>query len=132
MDREGEAMSGIEKISTITIAVKDENEALQWFTEKLGFEKRLDLTGPGLRWLTIAPKNQKEVQFLLATWFPQHIGKNATCVVDTQDCRKTYAELKNRGVKFKQEPQDRPYGVEAVFQDLYGNTYALVQHKSMS
>ncbi len=125
-------MSGIEKISTITIAVKDENEALQWFTEKLGFEKRLDLTGPGLRWLTIAPKNQKEVQFLLATWFPQHIGKNATCVVDTQDCRKTYAELKNRGVKFKQEPQDRPYGVEAVFQDLYGNTYALVQHKSMS
>jgi predicted enzyme related to lactoylglutathione lyase len=125
-------MPGIEKVSTVTIAVKDENEALRWFTEKLGFDKRMDLIGPGLRWLTVAPKNQKEVQFLLATWFPEHVGKNATCVVDTEDCRKTYEELKHRGVKFKQEPQERPYGIEAVFQDLCGNTYALVEHKSMS
>ena len=125
-------MAGIEKVSTITIAVKDENEALRWFTQKLGFEKRLDLAGPGLRWLTVAPRNQKEVQFLLATWFPEHIGKNATCVVDTNDCRKTYEELKGRGVSFKQEPRERPYGVEAVFQDLCGNTYALVEHKSAS
>jgi len=125
-------MAGIERVSTITIAVKDENEALRWFTEKLGFEKRLDLPGPGLRWLTVAPKNQKEVQFLLATWFPDKVGKNATCVVDTLDCRKTYEELRSRGVKFKQEPQDRPYGLEAVFQDLCGNTYALVQHKGVS
>ncbi len=125
-------MAGIERVSTITIAVKDENEALRWFTEKLGFEKRLDLSGPGLRWLTVAPKNQKEVQFLLATWFPDKVGKNATCVVDTLDCRKTYEELRSRGVKFKQEPQDRPYGLEAVFQDLCGNTYALVQHKGVS
>jgi uncharacterized glyoxalase superfamily protein PhnB len=124
-------MPGIDKVSTVTIAVEDENEALRWFTEKLGFEKRLDLSGPGLRWLTVAPKNQKEVEFLLATWFPEHVGKNATCVVDTRDCRKTYEELKGRGVKFKQEPQQRPYGVEAVFQDLCGNTYALVQHKPM-
>jgi catechol 2,3-dioxygenase-like lactoylglutathione lyase family enzyme len=122
-------MPGIDKVSTVTIAVSDEEEALRWFTEKLGFEKRLDLSGPGLRWLTVAPKNQKEVEFLLATWFPDHVGKNATCVVDTQDCRKTYEELKGHGVKFKQEPQERPYGTEAVFQDLCGNTYALVQHK---
>jgi predicted enzyme related to lactoylglutathione lyase len=98
----------------------------------LGFEKRLDLAGPGLRWLTVAPKNQKEVQFLLATWFPEKVGKNATCVVDTLDCRKTYEELNGRGVKFKQEPQERPYGLKAVFQDLCGNTYALVEHKPMS
>jgi catechol 2,3-dioxygenase-like lactoylglutathione lyase family enzyme len=124
-------MPGIDKVSTVTIAVEDENEALRWFTEKLGFEKRLDLSGPGLRWLTVAPKNQKEVEFLLATWFPEHVGKNATCVVDTRDYRKTYEELKGRCVKFKQEPQQRPYGVEAVFQDLCGNTYALVQHKPM-
>ncbi len=122
-------MSGIEKISTITIAVKDANEAERWFTEKLGFEKRRDLAGPGIRWLTVAPKAQKEVQFLLATWFPDHVGKNATCVVDTPDCRKAYEELKQRGVTFRQEPKDRPYGIEAVFVDLYGNPYALVQHK---
>jgi uncharacterized glyoxalase superfamily protein PhnB len=120
-------MSGIDRVSTITIAVTDENEALRWFTEKLGFEKRLDLAG-SLRWLTVAPRQQKEVQFLLATWFPDHVGKNATCVVDTEDCRATYEALKARGVRFKQEPQVRPYGTEAVFQDLYGNTYALVEH----
>jgi uncharacterized glyoxalase superfamily protein PhnB len=128
LDQRGDDMSGIDRVSTITIAVKDENEALRWFTEKLGFEKRLDLAGPGLRWLTIAPRQQKEVQFLLATWFPDHVGKNATCVVDTEECRATYEALKARGVRFQQEPQERPYGIEAVFQDLYGNTYALVEH----
>ena len=125
-------MTGINKVATITIAVKDQNEALRWFTEKLGFEKRMDMPGPGLRWLTVAPKKQKEVEFLLASWFPEYVGKNATCVVATDDCRTTYEELKGRGVSFSQEPQDRPYGVEAVFQDLSGNKYALVQHKAMN
>jgi hypothetical protein len=82
--------------------------------------------------MTVTPKNQKEVEFLLATWFPDHVGRNATCVVDTCDCRKTYEELKRRGVTFKQEPQERPYGVKAVLQDLCGNTYALVEHKGRS
>jgi predicted enzyme related to lactoylglutathione lyase len=124
-------MPGINKIATITIAVKDQDEALQWFTEKLGFEKRMDMSGPGIRWLTVAPKKQAEVQFLLASWFPHLVGKNATCVADTEDCHATYEELKGRGVKFTQTPQERPYGIEAVFQDLCGNNYALVQHKAM-
>jgi catechol 2,3-dioxygenase-like lactoylglutathione lyase family enzyme len=80
-------MPGIDKVVTVTIAVKDQDEALQWFTEKLGFEKRADMATPGLRWLTVAPKKQTEVEFLLAAWFPEHVGKNATCVVATQDCR---------------------------------------------
>jgi uncharacterized glyoxalase superfamily protein PhnB len=124
-------MTGIEKISTITIAVKNADEALKWFTEKLGFEKRQDISIPGTRWLTVAPPRQKEVEFLLASWFPDKIGKAGTCVVDTKDCRATYQNLKRRGVSFSQEPQERPYGVEAVFQDLHGNSYALVQHKLM-
>jgi predicted enzyme related to lactoylglutathione lyase len=125
-------MPGIDKVATVTIAVKDQDEALRWFTEKLGFEKRLDMSGPGLRWLTVAPKKQTEVEFLLASWFPEHVGRNATCVVATQDCRSTYEELRGRGVKFIREPKERPYGVEAVFQDLCGNNYALVQHKLMN
>ena len=124
-------MSEIERISTITIAVKDQDEALRWFTEKLEFEKRLDSSVPGTRWLTVAPKKQKEVQFLLACWFPEYVGKNAPWVVDTCDCRKSYETLKGRGVKFDQEPKERPYGIEAVFQDLCGNKYVLVQHKPM-
>ena len=120
-------MQGIDKATIVTIAVKDQDEALQWFTEKLGYEKRADMSGPGMRWLTVAPRKQKEIEFLLASWFPQLVGRNATCVVETEDCRATTVELKKRGVKLTQEPVERPYGIEAVFEDLYGNHYALVQ-----
>ena len=125
-------MSGIDKVATFTIAVRDQEEALRWFTEKLEFEKRMDVSAPGMRWLTIAPKGQKEVEFVLASWFPMHVGKNAPCVLETSDCRGTYQTLKDRGVKFSQRPTDKPYGVEAVFEDLYGNNYALVERKATS
>jgi hypothetical protein len=70
---------------------------LQWFTEKLEFEKGTDLAAPGMRWLTIAPRKQQEIEFVLASWFPMYIGKSAPCVVETADCRSTYQALKNRG-----------------------------------
>jgi len=120
-------MAGIDRVTVVTIAVKDQDEALQWLTEMLGYEKRGDMPGPGLRWLTVAPRKQQEVEFLLASWFPQLVGKNATCVLQTEDCRSTSAELKRRGVRVTQEPVERPYGIEAVFEDLYGNHYALIQ-----
>ncbi len=122
-------MAEIDKVATLTIAVKDQDEALRWFTERLGFEKRIDLSAPGMRWLTVAPKNQKEIEFVLASWFPDHVGKNAPCVVHTRNCRETYETLKNRGVKFSKSPTEEPYGVEAIFEDLYGNPYALVEPK---
>lgn len=120
-------MPGIDKVATLTIAVKDQDEALRWFTEKLEFEKRTDISAPGMRWLTIAPKQQKEVEFVLASWFTDLVGRNAPCVVETKDCAKTYQALKGRGVRFSQAPTEKPYGIEAVFEDLYGNTYALVE-----
>jgi predicted enzyme related to lactoylglutathione lyase len=120
-------MAGIDKVATLTIAVKDQDEALRWYTEQLDFEKRIDLSAAGMRWLTVAPKNQKEVEFVLASWFPTHVGKNAPCVVETRNCRETYETLKNRGVRFSKSPTEEPYGVEAVFEDLYGNPYALVE-----
>lgn len=122
---------GVERVTTLTIAVKDQEEALRWFTEKLEFEKRMDLAAPGMRWLTVAPKEQKEVEFVLASWFPDYVGKNPPCVVETSNCRRTYETLKNRGVKFSQSPMERPYGVEAVFEDLHGNKYALVERTEM-
>ena len=122
-------MTEISKIATLTIAVKDQDEALRWFTDRLGFEKRIDLSAPGMRWLTVAPKDQKEVEFVLASWFPEHVGKNAPCVVETRNCKEAYENLKRRGVTFSEPPTDKPYGVEAVFEDLYGNTYALVERK---
>ena len=120
-------MPAIDRVSTLTIAVRDQNEALQWYTEKLDFEKRVDLSADGMRWLTVAPKGQKEIEFALASWFTELIGKNAPCVVETRNCRSAYQTLKDRGVMFSQAPTAKPYGVEAVFEDLYGNPYAIVE-----
>lgn len=120
-------MGGIDRVSTVTIAVRDQEEALRWFTETLGFEKRTELSEPGMRWVTVAPRAQHEVEFVLAYWFPDLVGKNAPCVLETRDCRSTYQTLKSRNVKFSQPPTDKPYGVEAVFEDLYGNSYALIE-----
>jgi catechol 2,3-dioxygenase-like lactoylglutathione lyase family enzyme len=123
-------MQAIDKVATVTIAVTDQDEALAWYTEKLGFEKRVDQRSPAFRWLTIAPPQQVEVEFLLASWFPDRVGRNATWVLSTRDCRGGYEELKAKGVEFSQKPEVRPYGIEAVFADLYGNKYALVQESA--
>jgi len=120
-------MPGIDRIVCITVAVRDQDEALEWFTSKLGFRKRTDMPGPGIRFLTVSPANQPELQVILASWFPDLIGKNPTAVLNTEDCRATYAELKARGVEFTEPPQTRPFGLQAVFKDLYGNSYALLQ-----
>jgi uncharacterized glyoxalase superfamily protein PhnB len=123
-------MQAIDKVSTITIAVKDQDEALAWFTRMLSFEKRMDQQGSGFRWLTVAPPQQAEVEFLLASWFPDLVGKNATWVLSTRDCKGGYEELKAKGVEFTQAPEVKPWGIEAVFVDLYGNKYALVQESA--
>lgn len=127
-------MASINRIACLTVAVKDQEEALHWYIEKLGFEKRADITGQGprqgMRWLTISPKNQPEVELILASWFPEKIGQSLPVILITDDCEKTYEELKERGVEFSQPPQARPYGTEAVFKDLYGNTYAIRQDRA--
>lgn len=123
-------MQAIDKLSTVTIAVSDQDEALHWYTEMLGFEKRMDQSGQGFRWLTVAPPQQGEVEFLLASWFPDRVGKNATWVLSTRDCQGGYEELKAKGVEFEHAPEARPWGIEAVFADLYGNKYALVQESA--
>lgn len=80
-----------------------------------------------MRFLTVSAPKQRDLQVILASWFPEHIGKNPTAVVYTDDCRATYEELTARGVVFTEAPQPRPFGLQAVFQDLYDNKYALVQ-----
>jgi uncharacterized glyoxalase superfamily protein PhnB len=125
-------MQAIDKVSVVTIAVANQDEALQWFTEKLGFEKKMDVRSPEFRWLTVAPAQQMDVEFLLASWFPDRVGKNATWVLSTRDCRGGYEELKAKGVEFSQKPEVRPWGIEAVFADLYGNKYSLLQESAQA
>lgn len=123
-------MAGIDRFGCITIAVNDQEEALRWFTEKLGFEKRVDMPGEGIRFLSVAPRNQRELQVILASWFPNHIGTNPTAILYTDDCRATYDQLKSRGVEFVEPPTQRPFGLQAIFKDLYGNSYALRQRSA--
>jgi catechol 2,3-dioxygenase-like lactoylglutathione lyase family enzyme len=125
-------MEPIDRVSTVTIAVADQDQALAWYTEKLGFEKKMDVRSSAFRWLTVAPPKQVDVEFLLASWFPDRIGKNATWVLSTRDCQGGYEELRSRGVEFSQKPEMRPWGIEAIFEDLYGNKYALVQESAQA
>jgi catechol 2,3-dioxygenase-like lactoylglutathione lyase family enzyme len=120
-------MSGIDRFACITIAVKDQDEALAWFTEKLEFQKRVDMPGPGIRFLSVSPKNQPDLQVILASWLPDLIGKNPTSILHTDDCQKTFEELKGKGVEFTEAPTQRPFGLQAIFKDLYGNSYALLE-----
>jgi catechol 2,3-dioxygenase-like lactoylglutathione lyase family enzyme len=123
----GGVMPGIDRFACITVAVTDQDEALRWFTEKLDFQKRVDMPGPGIRFLSISPKSQPDLQVILASWFPDHVGKNPTAILHTDDCRRTYEVLRERGVEFTEGPEPKPFGLQAIFKDLYGNSYALLE-----
>ena len=133
----------ITKLIRITVYVRDEEEALKFYTEKLGLEKRADVPfGPGARWLTVAPKEQKELEIVLqkpnpllhgaefAKELEARIGHGTTGVFSTDDCQKTYETLRSRGVKFVSPPEDQPYGLQAVFEDLYGNSFVLLEPRA--
>jgi catechol 2,3-dioxygenase-like lactoylglutathione lyase family enzyme len=132
-------------LSVTTIWVKDLNEALRFYTEKLGFEIRADITAHDYRWLTVGLKTQPDLEFHLSALKSGHsltqedvdqltrlveAGKLRCGPWKTDDCRKTYETLKARGVDFVQPPTDRPYGtIEAVFKDNSGNVMLLSQDK---
>jgi len=126
----------IEKTTHVPIVVSDQDQALEFYTEVLGFEKRADYQQAGRpRWLTVAPKGQ-EVEFILVkgkyTMDPRppsdaESGGNH-CVFSTNDCRADFAALQSRGVQFKDPaPVEAPYGITAYFTDPDGNHFALLQ-----
>ena len=123
----------ITKLSVVTIWVKNQDEARDFYVNKLGFAIRKDdsTTVPGYRWLTVAPQKQTEVEIVLglATEPDQQakIGKQGTWVLASDDIHKDYATLTARGVKCHYEPKVNPWATEFVFEDLYGNTFDLVQ-----
>ena len=131
------------------IFVLDQDRAKEFFVEKLGFTLRTDVTmgeefegaGSGFRWLTVSPPNQPDLEIILADPRMGHDEETAKSirelvakgaigggVWEADDVRKTYAELRERGVEFLQEPTERPYGVEALFRDDSGNWFSLTQH----
>ncbi|APR84305.1 Putative lyase [Minicystis rosea] len=133
----------IDRLSHTTIYVLDQERAKAFYTEKLGFEVRADITMGNFRWLTVGPAKQPDLELVLMplAGFPMadegmaslralvQSGQLGIGVFATRDCRKTYAELVAKGVEFKSEPQDRPYGVEAMFVDDSGNLFSLTERK---
>jgi catechol 2,3-dioxygenase-like lactoylglutathione lyase family enzyme len=134
----------VTKLSHATIYVLNQNEALKFYTEKLGFEVRTDQTLEGFRWLTVGLKNQPDLEIVLMEPKPGFMfdedtikqlrsliqkGALGAGVLEVDDCRKTYEELKSKGVEFLSPPQERPYGIEAVLKDNSGNWFSMTQHK---
>jgi catechol 2,3-dioxygenase-like lactoylglutathione lyase family enzyme len=136
----------ITRLSVAVIWVKDLNEALRFYTEKLGFEIRADVTRGDYRWLTVGLQNQPDLEYQLSALRPGgHLteedvqaltqlveaGKLGVGPWKTDDCRRTYEVMRARGVEFLQPPTDRPYGIiEAVFKDNSGNIMVLAQDKA--
>jgi catechol 2,3-dioxygenase-like lactoylglutathione lyase family enzyme len=136
----------LNRLSVTTIWVLDQNEALRFYTEKLGFDICADVTNGDFRWLTVGLKTQPELEFQLAAVKPSHAltqeeVDSLTKLVEagqlgigpwiTDDCQATYETFTARGVEFIQPPTDRPYGtIEAIFKDNSGNIMVISQPKS--
>ena len=133
------------KIANAQVWVHDQDEALEFYTKKLGMEVRADVTLPEMgdfRWLTVGPAGQSDVAIaLMAIPGPPMMdaetaeqvrslmakGFAGTVFLTTDDCHKSYEELVQRGVEFVEPPEDRPYGIDAGFRDPSGNSFRLTQ-----
>jgi catechol 2,3-dioxygenase-like lactoylglutathione lyase family enzyme len=131
------------KLSHAFLYVTDQDEALDWYTSKLGLEVRSDVTMEevGMRWLAVGSPEQPDVNITLMIPGPPPLSDEVAddvkrllaqgalngLIFQTDDCRKTYEELSARGVEFTEPPEDRFYGVDAGFRDPFGNAFRLVQ-----
>lgn len=127
----------MKKIGHVTILVKDYDEAIDFYTKKAGFELLQDNAfGDRMRWVTVAPSNDSEtaIVFVEADTAEklERVGTQAAnhvfLVVQTDDCYRDYEKMKSNGVNFFGEPKEVPWGIEVVFEDLYGNRMDLLQH----
>jgi predicted enzyme related to lactoylglutathione lyase len=129
----------IERLTHVTVLVREYDEALDFYVKKLGFEVVEDAKTPqGDRWLTVAPKEGKDVQVVLqkpsAAVFGERagemlnrVGQGTTWAFKVDDCQKTCNELRSKGVKILSQPADFGFAIEAIFQDLYGNAFILME-----
>ncbi len=125
------AAPAITGISSVVILVKDQDEALKWYTEKLGLEKKVDISSGGFRWLTLVPPGKGDPEIVLEKAEKGQegmVGKSTAWVFATDDCERSYQTLKARGVVFTQMPGKQFYGTQAMFKDLYGNQFYLVSY----
>jgi len=133
------------RIANAQLWVHDQEEALAFYTEKVGMEVRADVTLPEMgdfRWLTVGPPGQEDVSIvLMAIPGPPVMddetagqvralmakGFAGTVFLTTEDCHASYEELRGRGVEFSEAPEERPYGIDSGFRDPSGNSIRLTE-----
>jgi predicted enzyme related to lactoylglutathione lyase len=138
------------KIANTQLWVHDQDEAVAFYTEKVGMEVRADVTVPELgnfRWLTVGLPGQDDPSIvLMAIPGPPVMdsetadqvktlmakGFAGTIFLTTDDCQASYEELKGRGVDFVEQPEERPYGIDSAFRDPSGNHIRLTQVREMA
>jgi predicted enzyme related to lactoylglutathione lyase len=138
------------KIANTQLWVHDQDEALAFYTEKLRMEVRSDVTLPEMgnfRWLAVGPAGQDDFGIVLmaipgppiadaetSEQVRSLMGKGlaGTVFLTTDDCQASYDELRSRGVEFSEEPEERPYGIDAGFRDPSGNSFRLTQVREMN
>ena len=135
----------ITRLSHITLFVNNQDDAKDFYVNKLGFDVRTDATmDGGFRWLTVGPKLQPDLEIALmkpevgpmfdaeaaaAIQLLLKKGVLGSGVFEVDDCMKTYQELKAKGVQFAGAPEDKFYGVEAIMKDGMGNWFSMTQRK---
>ncbi len=128
--------SGQKRIATIALVVADYDEAISWYTEKLGFLLVEDTAlGGGKRWVIVAPSSQAGARLLLAeasndeqrTRIGNQTGGRVFLFLETNDFSRDHKAMKDRGVEFHEDPRNEAYGTVAVFSDLYGNLWDLIE-----
>ena len=138
------------RIGSAQLWVHDQDEALAFYTQKLGMEVRSDVTLAELgdfRWLTVGPASQPDIGIaLMAIPGPPVMdaetadqvrnlmakGFAGTIFLTTDDCYAAYEELKGRGVEFVDEPEEQPYGIDSSFRDPSGNHLRLTQVRELA
>jgi catechol 2,3-dioxygenase-like lactoylglutathione lyase family enzyme len=133
------------RIANVQLWVNDQDEALEFYTTKVGLEVRADVTLPEMgdfRWVTVGPAGQDEVSITLMAIPGEPVmdaesqeqvrtlmakGFAGTVFLTTDDVRADYEELRSRGVEFTEEPEERPYGIDTAFRDPSGNHIRLTQ-----
>ena len=138
------------RIGNVQLWVHDQDEALAFYTQKLGMEVRADVTVAELgnfRWLTVGPAAQPDIAIVLMTIPGPPVmdaetaeqvrnlmakGFAGTIFLTTDDCHAAYEELKSRGVEFVEQPEERPYGIDSSFRDPSGNHIRLTEVRELA
>lgn len=138
------------RIANAHLWVNDQEEALAFYTQKLGMEVRVDVTMPEVgdfRWLTVGPVGQPDVAIALMgipgspVMDPESAeqvrnlmakGFAGTVFLTTDDCHAAYEDLVSRGVQFSEPPEERPYGIDSGFRDPSGNSIRVTQVREMA